>query len=825
MTPGRRPGTWYRDMRLAAVVVIVVAIWANVWAHYEHSNTDALRAAEDDAMNLTGIAQTLTARTVEALDQALLATADLYRRDPAAFQMPDWVRDTSFLNGLNIQLAVADAAGLVVASTLPLPGTSVSIADRQHFRVHRDGGHDGLFVSAPLVGRVSNRASVQFVRAIRDEGGAFLGVVVASLDPAPIGRMFQAMEIGRGQVILAGPDGVIRAAWPPEAAALPPRTLVPVLERSRDTASGSFVDDTERPPWVVGYRRIPGYPLLVVMRINPLDTRALAWAELRHDLLIGASLSALVIGLHIAQQRHRRRIETYQQALTVTLANISHGIIMVGPDGRVAVMNRRSTELLALPDTLSHPGVCFQDIMDWQATHAACSATDDTLVATMARHGDLDASIPVYERTRADGTVVEVRTTLLPDGSAVRTYSDLTDRKHFEQELAAARDAAEAGARARSEFLRIMSHEIRTPLNGILGGVALMRDLALPAEADHYAGIVQHAGRHLLTLVDDILDLTSLDTGKVTLHQDPFSPAALLEGVAAMMGAQAGERGLGLSLHIDPTLPDHAVGDADRLRQVVVNLVDNAVKFTETGSIRITARAADEGEAGIRLHVAVTDTGIGIPPDRRRDLFQVFTQLDGSFSRRADGTGIGLAICHQLVLLMQGQIGVDSQPGRGSTFRFHVLLGRASAVAPDTDPEEPLRVLVAEDNPTNRLVATRMLARMGHHVDAVEDGAAAVETLRQAPYDVVLMDLMMPGMDGLAATRAIRAAPPPLDRTPIIGLTANVHADDEAACRAAGMDGFLAKPVSADRLSATLRAVLATADAAGSSLSHVREDG
>lgn len=842
-------------------------IWGNLHIHLSHEYDRAISEKINETGSLARVFEAMTIRTIDAMDQVLLITREQYIRDPANFNLRSWARATPFLNDLSIQIAVADATGRVLDSNLGLSSPTVTIADREHFQVHAKGSGDGLYISRPVLGRVSGRASVQFVRPILGADGTFQGVVVASLDPRAISSLYDSVGITRETVVLFGLDGIVRASSPMDGPDRQ-RLLEPMLlQAARTSIADSYrTGEDDRTGSIVSFRRVGSHPLVIAVADHTAEALVAFQAEQRQYLIIGAGLTLLVLSLHLTDLLYRRRVGRFQQALALTLDNMSQGIIMVDRDRRVPVINRRVISLLGLPPSIAHEGADFDAVLRWQTENEEfAGATGDTpgITERMAA-GGLDATTPVYERTRPNGVVLEVRTTVLPDGSAVRTFTDITERRRFEQALADSRDAAQAGARARSEFLAVMSHEIRTPLNGILGAVGLMRGGRLEPEADHYARIIHEAGGYLLTLVDDILDFSSLDTGRLALVPGRFDPAAVLEGVVAMLRPEAIRKGLTLELArapdpSGPDLPNAVIGDAGRLRQVLVSLVGNAIKFTESGGVRIEAAATVEawgpedagaqasgspapmGEAPggtthtawniqghIRLSVSIHDTGIGIPAERRARLFEAFTQLDASLSRRFTGSGLGLAISHHLVALMGGAISVDSTPGQGSVFRFDVRLGLAGE--PPTQAEPPshgdkLRVLIAEDNPTNRLVATRMVTRLGHHADAVEDGAEAVATLRHTHYDVVLMDLMMPGMDGITATRTIRAAADPLAMTPIIGLTANARPDDEAACLAAGMDAFLAKPVSAERLGRTLRSVVVAAGRAGAStLSPAAED-
>jgi CheY-like chemotaxis protein/nitrogen-specific signal transduction histidine kinase len=396
-----------------------------------------------------------------------------------------------------------------------------------------------------------------------------------------------------------------------------------------------------------------------------------------------------------------------------------------------------------------------------------------------------------------------VRTHVLVDGSSVRTFSDVTEWERTQQALQVAREAAEAASRARSQFLAVMSHEIRTPLNAILGLADLLGDTGLSLEQEGYVHTVQESGRHLLDLLNDVLDFSKIDSGAIELECAPFAPRAVLETVRAMVAPRAEEQGLRLTIAAAPAVPEWVLGDARRLRQVLLNLVGNAVKFTRAGEVAAGLDAVALG-ADWRLEGEVRDTGIGIAPEVLARLFQEFTQADGSVTRRFGGTGLGLAICRRLLEAMGGTITAESQPGVGSAFRFSLTVGVApdGAVAGVSShaAHGPLRILVAEDNRVNRLVATRILQRQGHAVEAVEDGEAALAAVRDGGFDVVLMDVMMPVMDGLQATRAIRALPAPAGHVTVIGLTATASRDSEAACRAAGMDGFALKPITPECL-------------------------
>ena len=476
--------------------------------------------------------------------------------------------------------------------------------------------------------------------------------------------------------------------------------------------------------------------------------------------------------------------------------------------------------LYVSPATLRMSGFTPEEVM--QQSIEVIHPDDRTLVLEKFQNlatGLIEAEIFEYRRHHKNGRWIWLEANGIsvrnPETDAVKelvfTYRNVSERKRMVEELIAAKDLAEAGGRAKSEFLAMMSHEIRTPMNGVMGMAALLLDTGLDDTQRKFVETLYGSAESLLSVLDEVLDLSKLDAGRMTVEERPFDLKAVLDDTLALFGPKAKERNVVLDGAVHADVAPRHLGDPLRIKQVLNNLVSNAVKFTPKGKVEVAITA----EAG-GIAFAVSDTGIGMNGETRAKLFQPFTQGDSSITRRYGGTGLGLSICKKLVELMGGTITVESAPGRGSTFRFTLPLEIDAAKAarariPAAHPTVRLRLLVVEDHPVNRMVIEKMLEKLGHDVRSAADGLAAVDAVKAERFDAIFMDIELPEMDGFATADAIRLLSPTAARVPIIALTAHGPEERAAEAKARGFAFYVTKPVKPKDLAAVL-AALTTAD-------------
>ncbi len=540
--------------------------------------------------------------------------------------------------------------------------------------------------------------------------------------------------------------------------------------------------------------------------------------------------------------RYTEQIEKLSNEYTLILNAVSEGIFGLDTEGRVTFINPAGVRMLGFEhDEIM--GRSYLDHIRQTASDAVHYRPEDSPLLRVIRTGESQRSMDaVLWRKDGSSFLAEYRATPLFDKGerkgAVVVFRDITD----EQEIIRAKESAEKADQAKSEFLAVMSHELRTPMNGIMGMTDLLAETELDEEQRGYAEIISQSSASLLYLLNEILDFSKIEAGKMTLNHEPVSVESVMEMVTELFTPKAGEKNVRLSSQIASDVPELIIGDADRLRQVLVNLVSNAVKFTEEGQVSIAVKTEYCPNARkLNLKFSVQDTGIGIPTDKQPLLFQSFSQLHPSINRKYGGTGLGLAICKSLVELMGGAIGVESAENEGSTFYFTLPVvtdeewemngaednrqsvdSKAQNDGVHTDssgilpvdsltpalPEAkygPLRILVAEDHPVNQKLLLTMLEKRGYRADLVENGQQALEAVLERPYDLLFMDVQMPVMSGITASARIREQAPARHQPFIVAVTAYARPEDRERCMSAGMEDFVSKPFLASDIERILR--------------------
>ncbi|BCS54624.1 response regulator [Geobacter sp. SVR] len=847
-----------------ACLSVLIGLWSYLSLEFTRHRQLAATNAETNASNLARAFEEHVLGTVRHIDSLMLQLRDEYLQDPGHF--PERLQHYR-RHGLPepvTHVSIIDRRGRLAFSDKGAPPAPIDLSDREHFLVHRNSDNDRLFISKPVIGRLYRQWSIQFTRPILARDGSFDGVIVISLDPEYFSNFFRSVNIGeQGVISLIGMDGVIRARASGTQSKVEPKGFTlpahrPFLDpRNPDTGlfrATSAIDGTPR-TWA--YRRLKFYPLVVHVALADEEVYAACRTRERNLTIAGLLVSAALLGctwlLICSENRHEITISRLSEELRKrkkAKATIR--------DGR----RQLATLIEALPDV-----VFFKDSEScWQVANSVAlrlfrlqglpwqeknerelmqiqpamptgfqgSIESDSLVWRAGGPVRFEVHVPDENGIERCFDVIKVplfeadgqRKGLLVVGRDVSDWKEAEERLlNYARELRAKNAAldvalirAEDATRAKGEFLATVSHEIRTPLNGVIGMTNLLLLTELAPEQRRYVELLGLSGKNLLGLIYDILDFSKIEAGKVELEILDFDLLDSLSLAMELIRQQACEKGLELGLDIALDVPLQLRGDAGRLRQIVLNLLGNAVKFTPSGSVKLQVVRENETEREVTLRFLASDTGIGIAEDQLGLLFEPFTQVDASSTRSHGGTGLGLAICRRLVGLLGGDIGVRSTVSAGSTFHFSAIFEKqqhASAACPlpvrgsrmpENRPAQGVRILVVDDDDISRMYAVGILDRLGCRTEAVSNGREALSALESDSYDLVLMDCRMPEMDGFQATAAIR------DRSsavrdhdiPIIALTANVRSEDQVRCLEAGMNAHLAKPFDGEQLATIL---------------------
>jgi signal transduction histidine kinase/DNA-binding NarL/FixJ family response regulator len=854
---------WRALSTALGIILILLAAVVTCAATYRSILTQRAETEAKVQASLISQAQTLSEevnRQLLAVDQTLLGLSRDWEADPASFKLRGRMANLPALGGLTNDMILVDETGIVRQSTVPeAVGQNLAARDFVAFARRHTPPVGGVFVGGATLDPVMRQWHLNIAIWLRHPDGSFAGELVADYRVSALLEVFHQAVVGKdGLVALIGlQDGRVRANL--SATEVDQNTDYagsPMLLAMKSAAAGTWfgrsaTDSVER---FHAYRHLPGRDLVLIVAMERTEALlpATEWQWQAARFAGAIILLLLIIGWQLLRSADLARIRDQTSAadhatlaatnaqlqvakaeadakaehLAATLGGMTDGIYMMDAQFCLVEWNERFPDLAGIPADLPRVGLPMEDILRAQANSGLFGDVDVETEVERRMAVLRTLRFGTTERTRPDGRAIELRRRALPDGGFVTLYSDITEHKRVEADLRDARSNAETANAAKTRFVAIVSHEIRTPLNALLNTLRLLEDSILTPAQRGLVAMASQSGDALSSLVNDILEMSRMEAGQLALRPSEFELRPMLRGALEIFQAQAEARGISLCLDVAADVPPNVLLDGGRLRQVLLNLLSNAVKFARAGDVVLAvARDYSTRATAGGLRIAVSDQGPTIPPADRERLFQPFSQLDRPDGDTAVGTGLGLSICLHLITMMGGAIGCeawsDDQAG-GNTFWITlpdtvIVLplpapAQAGPVPPRPDSTVSLprrrtprtRILLIEDVRANQVIAATLLRRVGHSVDIVANGTDAIRAVQLAPYDVVLMDIFMPGMSGQEATRHIRELPDLSGRVPILALTANTAPEDEVLYVAAGMNGALGKPVSLPELQAAL---------------------
>jgi len=831
-------GLVFQTVIIVAAMLLIGVTLIFTLISIDTETREARGRAEGSVANLAIAVEWQLNRQLQAIDQTLQVLADDWKADPIRFDPQAWRKRSTLIGDVSLQVFLLDTQGFVMSSTRP-ELMSLDMSDRDYFLAARNLRNKGLFVGPAIKWQATGRWEINLSRRLERADGSFAGAIVVSYDPWALTSLLEQVDLGpRGLIALVGGDGAIRALVSPGAVRPGEDVSKSSMYKAMLTIPQGNWTGPSAPDGVVrvhAFRHLRDQDLTIVIGQSEDEAlrTATTWAANAKLFAGGISLALLLMTVllvrevrassgrehRLAQDRAvlegayteleaaKGSAEAKTAQIEATLSGMSDGVMMLDADLCLVQWNARFAACTGVPPDLLRVGMPMAELLRGQAIAGEFGAVDiEAEVKRRIAMLHTGRATVLTERTRPDGSTLELRRSRLPGGGFVTLYTDITARKRTEDAQAAARRLAEEATEQKSRFVAIVSHEIRTPLNAVVNSLALLDQSGLSAAQRRLAETASQAGDALLELINDILELSKMEAGQLAVRPSVFELRSLLDGVLEMFRAQAAERGIRLGVEVAPDVPERLRADGGRLRQVMMNFVSNAAKFSLPGTVLIRAAAASVAGKPT-LILAVQDQGPRIPEHEAALLFQPFSRLDNARASGAPGTGLGLAICERLTRLMGGQIGV--RPTREGGNEFWLTLPLEAVTTPATASGDDgatgtvvrlkqrrrALVLVVEDIPANHLVTATMLRREGHRVDIAESGPEALRMVAEQPYDLVFMDLIMPGMNGYEAARRIRQLPGPSGLVPIVALTANTAPEDRARCLAVGMNEMLGKPV------------------------------
>ncbi len=866
---------------LAAIGLIALTWVGTLRAIHAQRQENAARVSATLQNEALALSEQIN-RQLLALDQTLRMLVAARETNPDKFDLESLRSRAVVLSGISRDMVLTDQKGIVLQSSVN-PAINADVSHLDFFAdLSRPGAPaDTMFIGPATIGTIMRQWHMNVARPLHNPDGSFAGAIDADYRIAAITDVFKQLDLGPGgfATLVGLNDGKMRGTAGPAVVdpdvSIADTRMYAAIQRgdSGEWIGPSATDPVQR---IHAYRHIPGRPLVLVVAMDEAAAMHPAAAFRQQAIMFAASTTALLIvlaglllhGTRVAGRRERAMAEdrailaaanaqlevararatAKAERLEVTLAGMTDGVSMF--DGHLCLVewNARFPEFAGVPAEMLSVGLPMEQILRAQIASGQFGRVTDPEGEVERRIARVRAKpLGVAQRQTPNGHTVELRRNKLPDGGFVTLYSDITGHKQIESELRAARAEAEAANAAKSRFVAVVSHEIRTPLNTLLNTMRLLGDGGLSPQQQSLLVLARQSGDALFGLINDILEMSQLEAGRLAIRPGLFELRPLLDSSMEVFEPQAAERGIALHVAVAEGTPATLLADPGRLRQVLLNLLSNALKYARPGDVWLTAEPG--GDDSRAVTIMVRDSGPVLAAAARERLFQPFSRLERPEHDDLEGTGLGLSICHHLITLMGGETGCDpwtaddgctgnafwvTLPASALPFRdigddslqAEILMGIRAAEAPRAvelelppperaartldlnDPRRPVprtRVLLADDVLANQLVTATLLRREGHMVDVVSSGRAAVDAVRCTPYDLILMDIFMPDMGGQEATRIIRSLPEPANATPIVALTATNAAEDEAVFRASGMDGILGKPVSLPELLDALR--------------------